>query len=109
MDYTAITKAIARDAGLERLLPIYNWRKARSFPQVGIVEATPPHDDVTLAVFAHECGHLATTLHLERLGTSVLEIEAAASQWARNAIIRNGGTVTEAMDQVWLDGLASYA
>lgn len=114
MDYTLVTEALLRDtnARVVKWLPKHAWMKARSQVAQRTIEATRPFDDASLAVFAHECGHIAIgsapTFFLAWLGPCpVVKDEHDASQWALTAIAKYG-TVTDAMREVLNMALTTY-
>lgn len=115
IDYEQIAMNIAIDAGVKEFLPYPagTWpTMARCVPQIGRVEALMPEDDYTLAIFAHECGHIATTLNVWRQGhfSEPMVEEQTATRWAINAVLQHTGLdePTPEMCRAWIEGLESY-
>ena len=69
---------------------------------------TPGMDDIPLSAFAHECGHLATTLAAQMTGKPQAVIEYLATKWGFEAIERHGGIVTEDMRKFQARALLGY-
>lgn len=110
IDYAHTTRELMKLAGVKRFVPIEDYRRAHSRTLgVDTVFATVPTDDTTLAIAAHEAGHVATSDRLADKDYGVLSIEYAATLWAKINLERLGIAVTAAMMAAWQDGLASYA
>ena len=125
MGYEKLTQAIAVDAGAKdlRWLPpvpdTWNGEGARSDWHAKEITVPRPVSPNTLAAFAHEAGHLATTPATYRnpeaewardagdiTGQIVREWRATKGGW--DAIEKHGGEVTDGMKRFWASALASY-
>lgn len=112
-DYAAIGAAVfamAQDEAGKPIewtkLPIEEKMDAGARWRAGDVRATEPVDESTLAIFAHECGHLALH-HLGQQQPSIHQ-ETEATKWGLRAIRKAGGNTTPAIQEQLRDALKTY-
>jgi hypothetical protein len=119
-----IAAAILKDCGNPKFTPITDYTKlfdAHSSPEhcsvifgdTPSLTAVPPEvSDLALAVFSHECGHIAHNdyggIMRQLMGIGQIETEYKASMWGFRKIKEHGGIVTPAMRICQRTGLASY-
>ncbi len=104
-----IAAALFQEAGVERYYPLEDGDPgAFSAPLEKIVAAPYPKDDTTLAILAHEAGHVATTEGLYDRGAGLFALELMATKWAEKALRKLGVEITAPMRRAWFAGLLSY-
>lgn len=113
MDYTSISAAIFIKAEIAAgktlkwtILPLDEKMNAKAIWITGELRAAEPVDDTTLAIFAHESGHMA--LRHFGLRQPIIHQEAAATKWALQAIREAGGNPGPAVQKALRKALASY-
>jgi hypothetical protein len=113
MDYNAIKEALLAEVPkLEiRSLPYEQRYFARARHMAAdhyALEVADPITDETLAIFAHEAGHIATnSWELDKAGASELRDEIEAWKWAKQMLDPRGAW-TPAVQETLMVGLGSY-
>lgn len=125
MDYEKLTQAIAADVGAKDLRwlppapPRWDGEGSHSDWHAKMIETPKPVSPNTLAAFAHEAGHLATTpatysnpeaefAWQTKDLTGQIVREWRATKWGWDAIEKHGGEVTDGMKRFWAEALISY-
>lgn len=119
LDYDEIARAIYNAASEQTgeriwIKPLAQWERQRAASMIPAHEGYDPEiyvarpvDDETLAIFAHELGHVATTRRARDTGYNNLEIEYIATRWALGQIKKHG-RVSDEMLRVGQEALGSY-
>lgn len=110
IDYAHTTRELLKLAGVRRFIPIEDKHHSHSLTRgEDTVLARIPTDEETLAIVAHEAGHVATSDLLNDRGYSLLSIEYCATRWGITALKKLGVEITPDMLAEWRWALGTYA
>ncbi len=119
MNYHAIKAAILADLPIPTHFkpapPHYDVKQAQSYAQplygglAAVIWGAEPYNDWSLAIFAHEAGHIATkTWEKDSAGQSDIKGEIDAWAWGKQALAKHGVSWNAEMQEALAWGLGTY-